>query len=252
MVHQRLDKRCMVAPMRILAVYAHPDDESFGPSAVLAKYAREGARIYGVFATRGEHGNSDLKPAPSPEALGRLRERDLRDAAAVIGFHGLEILGYEDGTLARIPEPELEARLMAAIRRDLPEVMLTFGPGGITGHPDHLAIHRAATAAFDRALAEGLGVRELYYDAVGPDTARQMGLENLADGRPNTWIDVSESCPVKIEALRLHGRHVLDAREMAERLEREPQPVAPLYRAWPNVAIEEKVTGFLQASSRST
>src|SRR6185437_213641 len=150
----------MVAPMRILGVYAHPDDESFGPSAILAKYARDGAKIYGLFATRGEHGDSDLEPAPSPEELGRLRERDLRDAAAVIGFTDLDVLAYEDGTLSQIPESELEDRVMEAIRRERPEVMITFGPGGITGHPDHLAIHRAATAAFYRALAEGLGTRE--------------------------------------------------------------------------------------------
>ena len=237
----------MVAPMRILVVYAHPDDESFGPSAVLAKYAREGATIRGLFATRGEHGNSDLEPVPSPEELGRLRERDLRDAAAVIGFTGLDVLAYEDGTLPRVPERELEDRVMEAIRHGRPEVVITFGPGGITGHPDHLAIHRAATAAFYRARAEGLGVRELYYDAVGPNAAREMGLENLPDGHPNTWIDVSETYQVKIEALRVHGRHVLDARDMAARLEREPQPVAPLYRAWPNVRLDEKVTGFLQA-----
>lgn len=242
----------LAALMRILVVYAHPDDESFGPSAVLAKYAREGATIAGLFATRGEHGNSVLEPAPSPEELGRLRERDLRDAAAVIGFTGLDVFSYKDGTLSRVPEGELEDRVMEAIRRERPEVMITFGPGGITGHPDHLAIHRAATAAFYRARADGLGVRELYYDAVGPDAARELSLENLPDGRPNTWIDVSETYPVKIEALRVHGRHVLDAREMAERLEREPQPVASLYRAWPNVRFDEKVTGFLQARSGLT
>jgi len=69
-----------------------------------------------------------------------------------------------------------------------------------------------------------------------------MQLENLPDGCPNTWIDVSETYPVKIEALRIHGRHVLDAREMAERLEQNPQLVVPLHRAWPDVLPDEKVT----------
>ena len=236
--------------MRILVVYAHPDDESFGPSAVLAKYARQGAKIYGLVATRGEHGNTDLTPKPSPEELGRLRERDLRDAAAVIGFTHLEILGYEDGTLGEVPLREFEEQILAAIRRYHPKVMITFGPAGITRHPDHLAIHRAAVAAFYRALAEGLGVRELYYDAVPPERAREMGLEGLPAGHPNTFVDVSETYPVKIAALRLHGRHIVDAREMAERLEREPQMVATLYRAWPEVNAGERVTGFLQNEAR--
>jgi LmbE family N-acetylglucosaminyl deacetylase len=230
--------------MRILVVYAHPDDESFGPAAVLAKYAREGAKVYGLIATRGEHGSTDLQPRPSPRELARLRERDLREAAAIIGFTRLDILSYEDGTLEAVPMKELEEHILDAIRRYHPRVVLTFGPGGITRHPDHLAIHRAAVAAFCRALAEGLGVRELYYDAVPPERAREMGLEGVPDGQPNTFIDVSETLPVKIAALRLHGRHIVDAREMAERLEREPQTVATLYRAWPVVKPGERLTGF--------
>jgi LmbE family N-acetylglucosaminyl deacetylase len=219
--------------MRILVVYAHPDDESFGPAALLAKYAREGAQISGLVATRGEHGQTEMVPPPSPPELGRLRERDLRDAAAVIGFARVDLLDYEDGTLASVPPAVLEAQILDAIRRDRPDVLLTFGPGGITGHPDHLAIHRAATAAFHRARQEGLGVQALYYDAVPPERAEEMHLAGLPDGQPNTWIDVTETFPIKLEALRRHARHVQDAREMVERLEREPQTCAPLYRAWP-------------------
>src|SRR5579884_2031484 len=138
--------------MRILVVYAHPDDESFGPAAVLAKYTREGAKVYGLIATRGEHGSSDVQPRPAPLELARLRERDLRDAAAIIGFTRLDVLNYEDGTLEAVPTKELEEHVLDAIRRYHPRVVLTFGPGGITRHPDHVAIHRAAVAAFCRAL----------------------------------------------------------------------------------------------------
>lgn len=230
--------------MRILVVYAHPDDESFGPAAVLAKYAREGAKVYGLVATRGEHGNTDLQPRPAPRELGRLRERDLRDAAAIIGFAHLDILNYEDGTLEGVPTEELEEQILDAIRRYHPQVVITFGPGGITRHSDHVAIHRAAVAAFCRALAEGLGVRALYYDAVPPERAREMGLEGMPAGQPNTFIDVTETYPVKIAALRVHGRHIVDAREAAARLEREPQTVATLYRAWPAVKPGERFTGF--------
>ncbi len=230
--------------MRILVVYAHPDDESFGPAAVLAKYAREGAKIFGLIATRGEHGSTDLQPRPTPRELGQLREQDLRAAAAIIGFTHLDILNYTDGTLETVPTNELMEQILDAIRRYHPEVIITFGPGGITRHPDHLAIHRAVTAAFTRALAEGLGVCALYYDAVPPERAREMGLEGLPDGQPNTFIDVTETYPVKIAALRVHGRHIVDAREMADRLEREPQTVATLYRAWPKVKPGERLTGI--------
>lgn len=233
-------------PLRLLCVYAHPDDESFGPGALLARAARQGAVVHGVFFTRGQHGQPSFRPAPTPEALGRLREQDLREACAAIGFAGVEVLDYTDGTLAQVPAADLEAHVLGALRRHRPEVVLTFGPGGITRHPDHVAVHVAAVRAFHRARAEGLPVRELYYDAVPPAQAVEMGIQDEPDGRPNTWIDVADTYAVKLEALRLHARHILDAQQMLDTLAETPQPVAPLFRAWPPVAAGEQVTGFLQ------
>ena len=234
-------------PMRILVAYAHPDDESFGPAAELALYARAGAEVYGLFATRGEHGETTLNPPPPPAELGRLRERDLRDAAALIGFRDLEILEYEDGTLDRLPAHELEGRVEAALRRLRPHVVVTFGPCAITRHPDHLAIHRATVAAVDRAAGQGMAVRELYYDAVSPERAARMGIADCPDGQPNTFIDVSATHLVKLQALRCHARHIKDAAERAARLEREPLLVALLHRAFPPVPPGRVVAGFLQA-----
>ena len=117
--------------MRILAVYAHPDDESFGPAAFLAREAHAGADVFGLFATRGERGGTHLDPPPTPAALAELRERDLREAAALIGFADLEILGYPDGGLNDLPGGELEARVRKAIARRRANVVLTFGPAGI-------------------------------------------------------------------------------------------------------------------------
>ncbi|HVX29181.1 MAG TPA: PIG-L family deacetylase, partial [Nitrolancea sp.] len=87
MNHTRLTPtRTGVLALRILTVYPHPDDESFGPAAVLAKYARRGAVIHGVFATRGERGEPLDGLDLTPEELAQVRERDLRDAAATIGY----------------------------------------------------------------------------------------------------------------------------------------------------------------------
>lgn len=230
---------------RILTVYAHPDDESFGPAAVLAKYARRGAVIHGVFATRGERGEPiDGLRVAGPD-LARLREEDLRDAVAVIGYAGIEILGYHDGTLPEVPHEQIEARVLAAINRYRPEIVFTFGPGGITGHPDHQIISRVTTSAFHRARAEGVALRELYYDAVRPELARRFNLAGLPDGQPNTWIDVSGTSPVKLEALRFHARHIQDAQERARRLRDEPETLATLFRAWPEVPPGLRLTGLL-------
>jgi LmbE family N-acetylglucosaminyl deacetylase len=230
---------------RILTVYAHPDDESFGPASVLAKYARRGAVIHGVFATRGEQGEPLEGLRASGPTLALLREEDLRDAVAVIGYAGIELLGYEDGTLSDVPEEQIEALIVAAINRYLPEIVITFGPAGITGHPDHQVISRVTTSAFHRARQEGVALRELYYDAVRPERARQFDLEGLPDGQPNTWIDVSSTSAVKLEALRFHARHIKDAQERSERLAEEPETVATLYRAWPEVPPGLRLTGLL-------
>ncbi|HVB97621.1 MAG TPA: PIG-L family deacetylase [Chloroflexota bacterium] len=237
-------------PRSILVVYAHPDDESFGPSAVLAKYARLGSSVYGWFATRGEAGQSNHQPPPTPDQLRRWRVEDLAAATSVIGFAGFEALDYGDGKLDQIPAQTLADQVMAEVRRRRPEVVLSFGPAGITRHPDHLVIHRIVTAVFYQALAEGLGVRELYYDAVGPEVAGEFGLVGTPDGEPNTWIDIAETWPTKLEALRMHGRHILDAQEMVARLETAPPTrFSPLYRAYPSVSADREVSSFLEAKA---
>lgn len=238
-------------PPRILTVYAHPDDESFGPAAVLAKYARRGAIIHGVFATRGERGEAVNGLHVAAPTLALMREEDLRDAVAVIGYAGIDLLGYEDGSLSRVPEEQLETSILAAIHRYLPTVVITFGPGGITGHPDHRIISRVTTAAFHRAIAEGVGVRELFYDAVRPERARQIELGDMPDGRPNTWIDVSDTANVKLEALGFHARHIKDARERSAQLSEEPETVATLFRAWPEVPAGLCLTGLLTGAQAS-
>ncbi len=231
---------------RVLTVYAHPDDESFGPAAALASYGRAGAMISGVWATRGEEGETHLDPPPSREELARLREDDLREAAAVIGYARVELLNFPDGGLAAVAIEELEAVVFRAITRHRPEIVLTFGPAGITRHPDHLAVHRATTAAFDRARVTGLGVRELYFDAVLPEHAVEMDLASEPDGQPNTLIDTAETFPVMMAAMRVHARHMKDARERLVQLEREPEAFTTLHRAWPPVPADTIVTGWLQ------
>jgi len=240
------DPELCPASLRILVVFAHPDDESFGPAALLAKYAQLGAKVFGLFFTSGQFGQTFIQPRPTPAALGRLRARDLVDAARIIGFRDLDILDYLDGSLAEVPIPQLESDVLTAFQRFQPNVVITFGPGGITHHPDHVAVYQATTRAFGWALARRWGVRQLYYSAVPPERAAEMNLVGLPDGMPNTLIEVGETEPIKIEALRMHARHVLDAREFLDQLAAHPQAEATLYRAWPPVPPGTVVTDFCE------
>lgn len=148
------------SPRRLLAVLAHPDDESFGMGGTLALYARRGVEVYLICATRGEVGDvADLKGYAS---VGDLRQAELECAAQVLGLKEVHFLGYRDSgmpgspdndhpqALIRAPLDEVAARIVAYMRRIRPQVVVTFDPIGGYRHPDHIHVHQATVLAFER------------------------------------------------------------------------------------------------------
>jgi LmbE family N-acetylglucosaminyl deacetylase len=134
--------------LKLLAVLAHPDDESLGFGGTLAKYAAEGVETYLVTATRGERGRfGSLGKGADPVEVGRVREAELRAAAAVLGIHEVSILNYADGGVDEVETAGAVRAVVSHIRRIQPDVVVTFGPDGAYGHPDHIAISQFATAA---------------------------------------------------------------------------------------------------------
>lgn len=133
--------------LRLLCVLAHPDDESLGTGGAIAACAASGVATYVVTATRGERGRFGDAPSPGPEIVGRTREAELRAAAAELGVREVTVLGYPDGGLERVDRVEAVARITQHVRRIQPQVVVTFGPDGAYGHPDHIAISQMATAA---------------------------------------------------------------------------------------------------------
>jgi LmbE family N-acetylglucosaminyl deacetylase len=134
--------------LRLMAILAHPDDESLGIGGTLAKYSREGVQTFLVTATRGERGRyGELPEHPGYEAVGRLREAELRCAAATLGVKQVDFLDYMDGDLDKADPGEVVAKIVDYIRIHRPHVVITFGPEGAYGHPDHIAISQFAAAA---------------------------------------------------------------------------------------------------------
>lgn len=160
----------------LMAVLAHPDDETLGLGGVFARYAAEGMRTAVVTATRGDRGRYRGVPPgesahPGPERLAAMREEELRAAARVLGIGDVTLLGYGDGRLDEADPGEAVARIAAEIRRFRPDVVMTFAHDGAYGHPDHVAICQLTTAAVV-AAASGSGaksaphaVSKLYYMA---------------------------------------------------------------------------------------
>ncbi len=166
---------------RLLAVLAHPDDESLGVGGTLAKYASQGIDVFLLTATRGESGRyRGFRPGdpehPGASKLASIREAELRSAALALGVREVALLDYRDSQLDQALPGEAVTAIAGHIRRVRPQVVLTFGPDGAYGHPDHIAISQFTIAALvaaadpavtgDRANALApYSVAKLYYIA---------------------------------------------------------------------------------------
>jgi LmbE family N-acetylglucosaminyl deacetylase len=137
--------------MRLLGLYAHPDDETFCTGGTFARYAARGAEIMVVSATRGEAGQIRDAGIATRRTIGQVREQELRLACAQLGVQSARCLRHRDGTLARADREILVGELTHLIRDFRPTAVFTFGPDGGYGHPDHVTISAAATEAWHRA-----------------------------------------------------------------------------------------------------
>lgn len=134
----------------ILGVWAHPDDETYLSGGVMAAAADRGQPVACVTATAGEHGTDEPARWP-PQRLARLRAQELDRALRVLGVGAHHWLGYVDRRCAEAPHDEAVDRLAAILERFQPDTVLTFGPDGITGHPDHITVGRWARQAAPEA-----------------------------------------------------------------------------------------------------
>jgi LmbE family N-acetylglucosaminyl deacetylase len=135
----------------LMAVFAHPDDEAFGTGGTFARYATEGVDVHLVTATRGEAGQIAEGVAANAANLPDIREQELRCACRAYGIRELHLLGYTDGQLTIAHQGQAVGRLVRLIREVRPQVIVTFGPEGIYGHYDHIAVHRWTTIAVELA-----------------------------------------------------------------------------------------------------
>lgn len=183
---------------KLLAVFAHPDDESFICGATLAKYAHEGVEITLVSATRGEMGRRmGNPPYLNRETMGAAREQELRNACASLGIRDLRFLDIRDKTVEFIDEELLIGRIAGLMEEIEPDVVLTFHER-LGGHPDHCAIGKATTAAFRRLGERGA----LYFISFG-DAMERPEVFGYTRG-DIVKVDVQNHLPAKLAAFRDH------------------------------------------------
>ena len=156
----------MTSPLTLMAVHAHPDDESLGTGGVLAKYADEGVRTVLVTCTGGELGDGPSgakpgEPGHDPADVAAARRRELQASCDILGVGHLELLGYRDSGMVGWPQNDdaeafwntpveaAAARLGGLMERYRPQVVVTYDENGFYGHPDHVQAHRVTMAATD-------------------------------------------------------------------------------------------------------
>ena len=276
-----------MARHRLLACFAHPDDEAFPVGGALAAHAARGVEIRLITATLGEEGEIRQNGAATRETLGSVRRVELARAVRILGLSDHVVLHYRDSGMAgTLPNQHPRAfvnaaaevvieRLVEEIRRFRPQVVLTFDPDGLYGHPDHIAIHHHATEAFHRAadptaypqhLTNGVGphaAKRLFYSArprgfrmEWAQTLRSYGIDfplpdpNRAhDGAPpesiNLEMDVSAQMELKMGCILSHRTQVATdwpydrvPRDAANRILGREYYI----RAWPPVADGERVS----------
>jgi LmbE family N-acetylglucosaminyl deacetylase len=154
----------------LLGVWAHPDDETYLSAGLMAQAVREGRRVVCVTATRGEEGSFDEERWPTA-TMGKVREGELMRSLEVLGVAEHHWLDYYDGTCANVPSGEGTAKVASIMRDVRPDTVLTFGPDGMTDHPDHKAVCSWATEAFSSEAPPGA---RLYYATMTPEWAEEF------------------------------------------------------------------------------
>jgi LmbE family N-acetylglucosaminyl deacetylase len=209
----------------VLAVFAHPDDESLLAGGVLAAFAAAGRRVAIVSMTRGERGPTELPGLSGELELGDVREAELLQAARALGASAAECLDFPDGDLAGVDERQAARHLSRILVREQPELVLSFSDEGLYWHPDHLAVSRFLNAALELLGSGGAGA--WLYGATWPEghagrlvslmrarglSADLWGLEPDAFGAPSHSItispDVRPFLPAKLAALRGYASQI--------------------------------------------
>jgi LmbE family N-acetylglucosaminyl deacetylase len=232
----------------LLAIFAHPDDETFGIGGTMARCAARGIPVTMLCATRGEVGEITPGSEATPDTLGRFREQELRDAMGILGVSDVRFLGFRDSGMQGSPENEdqralvrahpdaVTHMLVRAIRELRPDVVATWDESGGYGHPDHVAIHHHTTAAFNaagdptrfRTAGAPWQPRRLFYNAIPVqefvrvmDEMRGRGIDvpSIAEGddimklprlEPNCVIDVTDVVEMKERAMLAHRTQISD------------------------------------------
>lgn len=199
----------------IVCIFAHPDDESFGPSGTISKLAKEND-VYIICATKGEAGQNH---SDKTTKLAKMRAAELRKSAKLLGVKQVYFLGFIDGTLSNSLYHTIADKIEKHLRRLKPETILTFEPHGISGHIDHIVVSRVSSFVFHKLPF----IKTIMYHCLLDTIASVVGKNyfiHFGDGYKRNEIDkivdVSDVWDVKVKAMFTHKTQKHDADRILE------------------------------------
>lgn len=208
------------APRRVLVIQAHPDDVEFSCAGTVAKWVNEGAEVHYCSITSGDKGTAD--PNITGPELATTREREQRNACAVLGVKSVTFLGYLDATL--VADLNLRRELTRVIRRIKPDVLMCQDPTmrysgqRYINHPDHIAAGEASLAAVFPSARDIKTFPELLAEGLEPHITPEIYIYGAREA--DVWVDISDTIGTKIAALREHKSQVGDNEDkLAEMME---------------------------------
>jgi LmbE family N-acetylglucosaminyl deacetylase len=192
----------------VVGIFAHPDDEAFGPSGTLAKFAKEGRDVYIICVTKGDAGDNY---SDKTNNLTDIREEELKASAKELGVKEVIFLDFKDGTLSNNLYHEVAAKLQGKLEKLEPEILITLEPHGVSGHLDHIAVSFITTFVFKKLSF----VKELWYYALTQE-AQKVNTRHLGEyfvyfppgykkEDISKTIDVAPFWEQKASSMRQHG-----------------------------------------------
>lgn len=203
----------------IVCVFAHPDDEAFGPGGTIAKFAKN-HNVYILCATKGEEGLNALGKG----SISKIREKELLRAAKILGVKKVIFLGFKDGELSNNLYHKLASKIRSNLLKLKPSLVLTYEPRGVTGHIDHIVV----------SLVTMFVARKLKFVKTVMQFCKKAGKDKIRDyfvyvppGYKESEIDltvnVKDVWEIKLSAMRQHKSQAKDLKEVLKTLEKSPK-----------------------------
>ncbi len=206
----------------IVAIFAHPDDESFGPGGTLAKLSKD-HDTYVICVTNGDGKMGDRK---KEIALGKIRRRELLASSRILGIKKVFFLGYRDGSLNNNVYHEIAEKIQKIVDKLTPEQLLTFEPRGVSGHTDHIVVSNITSFLFHKLTF----VKTLWYFCLHEQARKTEGHNyfifmppGYSDKDINKTVDISGVWDVKVKAMYCHKSQIHDVKRILQRAKNLPK-----------------------------